>query len=204
MAQATSGGGEQTSGPEYAERLRRLEGARWKQLCNVQAPYRRHIRSLHLGRSLDVGCGIGRNLEALDAGSVGVDHNADAVAIAGARGLIALTPADFYASEYARPGSFDSMLVAHVLEHVDASTADDLLHEYLAFVRPGGTVVLITPQEAGFKTDHTHVRFVEFDTLSAHARQVGLHVRRTYSFPLWRQVGRVFPYNEFVLVATRA
>ena len=45
------------------------------------------LRRLHLGLTLDVGCGLGRNLYALRG--VGVDHNPEAVAVAAAnaRGL---------------------------------------------------------------------------------------------------------------------
>ena len=64
-----------TADDDYARRLVGLEGARWKRLLNVQAPYRWNLRRHRLGRTLDIGCGIGRNLSALDPGSVGVDHN---------------------------------------------------------------------------------------------------------------------------------
>ena len=53
----------------------------WKKALNVQAPYRWNLRRQRLGRTLDVGCGIGRNLETLDPGSVGVDHNEHSVAV---------------------------------------------------------------------------------------------------------------------------
>ena len=36
----------------------------------------------HLGRTLDVGCGIGRNLAALPPGSLGVDHNPTSIEVA--------------------------------------------------------------------------------------------------------------------------
>lgn len=198
-----SAGGEETARPEYAERLRRLEGARWKQILDVQAPYRRNLRRLHLGRVLDVGCGVGRNLHSLSEGSVGVDHNADAVAAARARGLTAYTPGEFHRSDQARPESFDSLLVAHVLEHLGIDAANKLLGEYLPYVRQAGQVVLITPQEAGFATDPTHLRFVDDWGLAEHCTVQGLTVRRSYSFPFPRWAGRAFPYNEFVTVAIR-
>lgn len=199
-----SGRGEETARPEYAERLRRLEGARWKQLLNVQEPYRRNLRRLHLGRTLDVGCGVGRNLQSLESGSVGVDHNADAVAMARARGLVALTTPEFTVSDHARPGGFDSLLVAHVLEHLDVNAANALLAEYMPYVRAGGSVCLITPQEAGFRTDPTHVRFVDGAGLADHCSAQGLTMVRSYSFPFPRWMGKAFPYNEFVTVAVRA
>ena len=186
-----------TEGVGYTERLTRLSGAGWKKALNVQAPYRRNLRRLGLGRVLDVGCGIGRNLAHLDGNGVGVDHNAGSVAAARAAGLQAFTPAQFHASESA--GSFDTMLLAHVLEHVDEQTGDALLREYLPAVRPGGRILLITPQESGYRTDATHVRFVDAARAAEHLRRVGAQVDRSYSFPFPRAVGRVFPYNEFVV-----
>ena len=197
------GRGEATSGADYAARLTRLESSAWKRLLNVQAPYRWNLRRLQLGRVLDVGCGIGRNLGHLDGNGVGVDHNPDSVAIARQRGLTAYVPQDFLGSPEAREGGFDSMLVAHVLEHLDADAADELLRTYLPFVRPGGRVVLITPQEVGYRSDETHVRFVDAEGLRRQAHSLGLAVTRSYSFPLPRLAGRVFAYNEFVVVAER-
>ncbi len=64
-----------TRGDDYAARLNRIQRARWKELLDVQAPYRWNLRRQSLGRTLDVGCGWGRNLASLDPSSVGVDHN---------------------------------------------------------------------------------------------------------------------------------
>ena len=72
-----------TDAPDYAARLQTLEQARWKQLLDVQAPYRWNIRRLELGRTLDVGCGLGRNLAHLDGRGVGVDHNPASIVVAG-------------------------------------------------------------------------------------------------------------------------
>ncbi|MGQ0574686.1 MAG: class I SAM-dependent methyltransferase [Pseudonocardia sp.] len=187
--------------PGYAQRLRTLEGARWKRWLDVQAPYRRNVRRLGLGRTLDVGCGLGRNLAHLGGSGVGVDHNADAVAVARERGLAAYTAAEFLAGPLATAGAFDSLLAAHVVEHMPERDAVALLRTYLPFVAPGGKVVLITPQERGYATDATHVRFCGFAEVAALCAGVGLTVARQYSFPFPRAAGRVFPYNEFVTLA---
>lgn len=204
MDETDGGRGEATSGADYAARLTRLESSTWKRLLGVQAPYRWNLRRLHLGRVLDVGCGIGRNLGHLDGNGVGVDHNPDSIAVARQRGLTAYVPQDFLRSPDAREGSFDSMLVAHVLEHLHADAADELLRTYLPYVRPGGRVVLITPQEVGYRTDETHVRFVDARELMRQAHSLGLTVTRSYSFPFPRAAGKVFAYNEFVVVADRS
>ena len=195
--------GADTAGGDYAERLRRREGARWKRALDVQRPYRWNLRRLDLGRVLDVGCGVGRNLHGLPPGSVGVDHNEAAVSIARDAGLEAYTTDEFKASEHDRPGAFDAILLAHVLEHVSAEVADQILDQYLPCLRDGGRVVLITPQEVGYRSDPTHVRFVGFDELRRHAAGHHLAVDRTYSFPFPRVVGKAFKYNEFVAVASK-
>jgi SAM-dependent methyltransferase len=200
---AIRGDGSQTAGADYADRLRRLEGARWKQLFDVQRPYRWNLRRLGLGRVLDVGCGIGRNLANLGPDSVGVDHNAQSVALARARGLTAYTTQEFWGTGMGTPGSFDSMLLAHVMEHVDADVAEGIVREYLPCLRPEGRLVFITPQEVGFRSDSTHVRFVDLEGLRRHAHNLGFSVERAYSFPFPRAAGKVFKYNEFVLVARK-
>ena len=195
------GSGRDTAGADYAERLQRLAGARWKQVLDVQRPYRWNLHRLELGRCLDIGCGIGRNLAGLAPGSVGVDHNADAIAVCRERGLTAYTTEDLAARDDIAPGSFDALLLAHVLEHVDADVGDAILRDYLPYLRPHGRVVLITPQEVGMASDPTHIRWVDHAAAMGHLNRLGLVVEKAYSFPLPRVAGRVFRYNEFVTVA---
>ena len=180
-----------TEAPAYAARLQSLEQARWKQLLDVQVPYRWNIRRL----------GLGRNLAHLGGEGVGVDHNPTSVAKARERGLQAYTADEFLAGPLAHPGSFDSLLAAHLVEHMTEADAVDLLQTYLPLVRPTGKVVLITPQEKGYTTDATHVRFCGYEEVATLCEKVGLRVVRQYSFPFPRPAGKVFPYNEFVTLA---
>lgn len=193
-----------TAGQDYTKRLSTLSGASWKTRLNVQAPYRWNLRRLSLGRVLDLGCGIGRNLSHLEGNGVGVDHNPTSVQLAREAGLSAFTPEEFLASSFASPAAFDSLLMAHVLEHMPAQEAQELLESYLTYVRPGGRVVLITPQEKGYTTDATHVRFVDAERSAQHLREAGVDLERDYSFPFLRPAGRIFPYNEFVVVGRLA
>lgn len=193
-----------TRSPEYADRLRDLSGARWKQVVDVQRPYRWNLHRQGLGRTLDVGCGIGRNLVNLSRDSVGVDHNAESVAECRERGLKAYTSEEWEtAPGVAVPESFDGMLIAHVLEHIQPEHWEGLVTAYLPYLKPGGKVMMICPQEKGYTTDSTHVHFTDGVQMADLARRVGLEVEKNYSFPFPRIAGRLFPYNEFCVVARK-
>ncbi len=184
----------------YAQRLSDLQGARWKRVFDVQRPYRRHLRRMQLGRTLDVGCGIGRNLEHLGGNGVGVDHNPNSVATCRARGFDAYTTEEFSSSAAAAP-VYTALLFSHVLEHMTRANAVELVRTHLAYLRRPGKVVFVTPQERGYASDATHVEFMDLDVLADVADRCGLAVERAESFPFPRPFGKVFTYNEFVVVA---
>ena len=192
-----------TEGADYTQRLQRLGDARWKRVLDAQAPYRWNIRRLNLGHTLDIGCGIGRNLAHLGGDGVGVDHNEASIEACRAQGLEAYTIEEFLASRHARPDAFDGLLAAHLLEHLGEADAKEIVGMYLPYVRTGGQVVFITPQERGYASDATHVRFVRFEEAAQMAAAMGLEVTRQYSFPFPRPVGKVFTYNEFVTIARK-
>lgn len=190
-----------THSDPYTERLARVSGARWKRLLNVQAPYRWNVRRLKPGFVLDVGCGIGRNLLHLDGNGVGVDTSQASVDVAASRGCTAYTVEGFASSRDARIGRYDSLLLAHVLEHMPLDTAGTLVRDYLVYVKPGGRVIVIVPQRAGYASDETHVNFLDSQDIIGLLEACGLQVTRDYSFPFPKAVGRVFRYNETVVVA---
>lgn len=185
----------------YTRRLQRLSGRRWKRL--VPNPYRWNIRRLATGRVLDIGCGIGRCLDFVRPRGVGVDPNETAVAVCREKGHQAYRPEEFVAA-YGTPESgrqFDTLLCSHVLEHLDEPTGVGLLCSYLPHLGEGGRVILITPQERGQRSDPTHVRLMDAPALAELTDKCGLVVERISSFPLPRQFGRWFIYNETVTTA---
>ena len=191
-----------TTSAAYTRRLAARSGARWKRLLDVQAPYRWNLHRL-LGerRTLDVGCGIGRNLAHLPAGSVGVDHNATSVQVCRDAGLQAFTSEEFLGQE-GRP-QYQGLLAAHLIEHLPEGAAAAVLAPYVPFLEPDAVVVLICPQERGFASDPTHTVFVDQAALAGLATELGLRTERQFSFPLPRAAGKLFTYNEFVTVARR-
>ena len=194
--------GKDTKGVDYADRLQRLSDEKWKKVLDVQRPYRWNLSRLKLGKTLDVGCGIGRNLGNLSKDSVGVDHNKHSVKVAKDEGYNAVTVEEFKKDKkkYGKD-SFDSMLLAHVLEHLSTDEGVEIIKSYLPYVKD--KVVVICPQQKGFKTDDTHVNFLTHEDIYAIMVRAGLKVEKTYSFPFARPVGHVFKYNETVVVARK-
>ncbi|HET9533290.1 MAG TPA: class I SAM-dependent methyltransferase [Blastocatellia bacterium] len=193
-----------TENQEYTERLLQAD-VWWKRLLDAQRPYRIHLQRLGLGSVLDIGCGVGRNLVNIGARgkSIGVDHNPHSVAIARSRGLLAFTPEEFRASSYAEPSSFDSILLSHVAEHMSRKEVVSLINEYIPYLRFRGRIVIITPQEAGHRSDPTHVEFMDFGAVADIFKEADLSLLRQYSFPFPRIFGRVFKYNEFVTIGQK-
>ena len=185
---------------QYTQRLDTLQSAWWKRLLRVQAPYAWNLRRMKLGFFLDIGCGIGRNLSHVNGHGVGIDHNSHSVHYCREAGLEAYTTSAFKELPSERRTGFDSLLFAHLMEHLDKGGAKALLKEYLPCVKKGGRVLIITPQERGFESDPTHVEFMDFATIASMAKDLGLEVERQFSFPFPRSFGRWFIYNEFVTI----
>jgi len=152
-----------------------------------------------LGRVLDVGCGVGRCLEFLDGNGIGVDHNPTSVDECRARGFVAYTPEAFALVDV---GVFDTLLMSHVVEHLDPSSGVELVRSYLPYIRAGGRIVLITPQEAGQRSDPTHVTFVDAEAARSLLASLRIPVSRVRSFPFPRPIGRFFVHNETISIGT--
>lgn len=192
-----------TNKKAYTDRLITKQYVWWKRLLDVQRPYRNNIRKLKLGYTLDIGCGIGRNLLHIEGNGVGVDHNIDSVNICKSKGLIAYSNEEFKLSEYCKKENFDSILLAHVAEHMTKSEAVFLLKEYVPLLKKKGRIVIITPQEAGYKSDSTHVEFTDFTKVKEIFEELVISPERFYSFPFPRVFGKIFKHNEFISIGKK-
>lgn len=193
-----------TATKDYAHRLSRLSGLRWKKLLNVQLPYAVHTRRVCTGSVLDIGCGIGRNLGHLRGRGTGVDHNAEAVRLARLRGYEAYTDAEFFEETHLQDRRWDTVLMSHILEHLSRNEIDTLFETYAPFLVPGGRLVIICPQEWAYARDITHTTFLDTSALLSIAESHDFAALSAYSFPWPRWAGRWMPYGEFVVVAERA
>lgn len=192
-----------TQEKEYANYLIKAQDVGWKNKIDVQRPYRINLQRLSLGRTLDIGCGIGRNLKALPDNSVGIDHNKYMIKHLTEQGYSAYTNGSFKKSKLAKLGSFDSLLFAHIIEHLSLVESEDMIKAYLKYLKTGGRVVVICPQKRGFSKDTTHIKFHNRETISDLLTKLNLEIIKKQSFPFPEVFGSIFAPNEFWVVAKK-
>ncbi len=192
-----------TNNLEYAKRLENIQEKWWKKAIRFIDPYKRNINNLKPGFCLDIGCGLGRNLNYINGHGVGLDHNENCVEACLSKGFIAYSPSEFKTSKYAEGKQFDSILLSHVAEHMKEEEVVHLISEYLVYLKQNGKVILITPQERGQNSDLTHVAFMDFSTLSQIGEKLLLSPIQAYSHPFPRCFGPFFIYNEFIWVGQK-
>jgi 2-polyprenyl-3-methyl-5-hydroxy-6-metoxy-1,4-benzoquinol methylase len=96
------------------------------------------------GRLLDVGCGNGQTLcsmAALGWQSEGIDTDPVAVQVANAKGLT-VRQGTLQSLQFTT-GSFDSVVMNHVIEHVHDPLS--LMKECHRILKPGGRLIVVTP-----------------------------------------------------------
>ncbi|MEJ7746737.1 MAG: methionine biosynthesis protein MetW [Luteimonas sp.] len=169
----------------------------------VRRAYLRSAASLLQGPTLDFGCGAGELLAQLPKGSKGLEYNQATVEHCRDNGL----DVDWYDGEPDRwrlsviPDGrcFESMVVSHVLEHLDAPI--EILGRLLSATQRMGVsrVLVIVPGRAGYRIDDTHRTFVDLDMLSAPAvlEGTGFRMQQARYFPgNVRVLGDWFPHHE--------
>lgn len=192
-----------TQEKEYANYLINSQGSGWKNRLDVQRPYRSKLQKLSLGKTLDIGCGIGRNLKALPQGSVGIDHNKYMVEDLTKKGYLAFTNSSFKISKYAKKNTFDSLLFAHIIEHMTAKEAKKMISDYLKYLKKNGNVLIICPQKKGFSKDSTHIQFHDRESISKILKELVLSIQLAQSFPFPELLGPIFAPNEYWVLAKK-
>ncbi|MFN3235531.1 MAG: class I SAM-dependent methyltransferase [Pseudomonadales bacterium] len=193
-----------TESKDYSTRLEVIQDKPWKKMLGALNPYRVHIRRVLNAPGLEVGCGIGRVLGFAANDILGVDHNAHSIEICRNRGLHAMTSDEFFADKSSHIDRYQTLIFSHVLEHMTATQAKELVSMYMPFVKPGGKLVLICPQEKGYASDETHIEFLDEASLVGIAEAAGFKCQSRYSYPFPRAFGKWFIYNESVVIAVKA
>ena len=176
---------------------------------------RKRIRRIYLkraasqlsGATLDFGCGVGELLACLPPGSKGLEYNKATVAVCREKGLdVAFydgTVDDWSLSPVASTDGLSSMVISHVLEHLDEPM--EILRKLLRAASAIGIqhVLVIVPGKAGYRSDSTHRTFVDERMLRS-AIPPQWRARHSFHFPVdVERVGDVFLYNELHLLFYR-
>ena len=114
------------------------------------------------GRLVDVGCGSGELIERLGAlgwETEGVDFDESAIRVARARGLTAHV-GTLQSQKYAE-ASFDAITMSHVIEHVHHPL--ELLRECHRILKPGGRLVIATPNSESWGHERYGIHWVGLD-----------------------------------------
>jgi hypothetical protein len=168
----------------------------------VRRAYLRKAASHLTGPTLDFGCGIGLLLQRLPAGSRGVEYNETSVAYCRDQGLSVMYY-DGFADDWSlgtlpADWQFESMVISHVLEHLDSPM--EILRKLLCAVHKRGVckALVIVPGQAGFHIDATHRTFVDIEMLrSASLEPLGWNISSVGWFPgNIRALGNYFPHHE--------
>lgn len=140
------------------------------------------------GDLLDVGCGSGELVAfAAERGlrAFGIDHDEANVRQARERGLDVLA-GDVLLPPIDVDRHYDVITMEHLIEHFQPNDATDLLAAYGARLRPGGRLILVTPNFGDwsvmseiFWLDPTHVRPYPARLIAVMLADVGLRVVHT-------------------------
>jgi hypothetical protein len=172
----------------------------------IRKIYINHALQYVIGKAIDFGCGVGELLKKLPEGSIGFDVNEATVDYCSNTGLNVMLyqpEVDRYELKDCRVGEYKTLILSHVLEHVE--TPNIILHlllescNRLAIER----IILIVPGIKGFRSDQTHKTFVDIPYLKKHDLSdiEGYDIIRTKYFPVnvsW--IGRYFTHHELMVI----
>ncbi|WP_415718068.1 class I SAM-dependent methyltransferase [Maridesulfovibrio sp.] len=134
-----------TASPELRKKIRLLirkfSRHEMKQWEKILAPLDRNMRIL------EVGCGRGGKTDFLHAQGfrniLGVEKNEFQVRECLRRGLDVVTLDEF--STRHSDEKFDFIVLSHIIEHFDFSSLVEFIDGYLAYLKPGGMLLIATP-----------------------------------------------------------
>lgn len=121
---------------------------------------------------LDVGCGLGAETEYLrdhfGKQVAGVEANVQALAVLKGKGIEAYARLDEVQKQ------FDTVYLSHLLEHISPGRIYEFTRKLVACVRPGGTLVIISPVGKWFWDTPDHYRIYDHPAILALFRDHGL------------------------------
>lgn len=170
------------------------------ELQRLESLFREKFRNAAV---LDVGCGDGRNIPLMQAAGcaiTGVDSNPGQ--------LKGFEDIEVHGIDWLpEPGSFDVVLVSHVIEHLASKELCAFMDKWLTALKAGGSLLVLTPVLGErFYYDFTHIRpyypqslrmmFGGIDTARAYSCKWRMELEDIWFFrdPFkWRHVRGFYP-----------
>ena len=179
-----------------------------------RGPARRLAREFYLkatlgllkGKTIDFGCGPGELLGKLPEGSIGLEINKFSVVHGQSMGLNIQhydPQKDRYQLSDLEPGRYDSLILSHVLEHLE--NPKQVLRSLLRSARrlKLKRVVIIIPGKKGFFLDPTHKTYISPNFFKKNKLDLaeGYKLVRQKYFPVDIKIlERLFTYLELQVV----
>jgi len=185
-----------------------------RQFRRRRNPLRRLIKGFYLrnmlrevrGRTIDLGFGAGQLLERLPSGSLGLEVNPHLVEQARKEGLNAVlydTTAERPLVGVVPPGTYSTLVLAHVAEHIDDAAAFIRRILQSSATLGIGRIIFVVPGAKGFRFDRTHRTFIDRRYLEEHGllNCEGYRVTVSRYFPGNHEwIGRFYTFHEFMFV----
>lgn len=175
----------------------------------LRIPYLNNILKHVTGKTIDLGCGTGRLLSLLPAGSIGLDINPGSVEYCKKIGLNAQiydAKNDHFALSILKPAVFKTLTMIHVLEHLENPA--DVLNKLTAACSRLliNKIIIKTPGKKGFRFDNTHKTFIGTDFIESNNLTCLNNFKLIESsyFPFNIKVlGNYFTHHELTLIYIR-
>jgi SAM-dependent methyltransferase len=175
----------------------------------VRQFYIRHAVKHLVSPVIDFGCGIGEHLSQLGKDSIGLEVNQSSIDYCRSIGLNVVNfdpEKDQYQLAFLESGKYKSMLISHVLEHLD--NPDRILKSLFAACGRLGVerVFICVPGKLGYAHDSTHRTFIDMKYIHEKGLTESASFKLTSSgyFPFnFTSAGNYFTHNETFLVYDR-
>jgi SAM-dependent methyltransferase len=134
------------------------------------------------GYVLDIGCGPGVYLEMYSGPSLGVDAHPNNIRICSNKGINAI---ESDANNYVQENSFDTVLLSHILEHLDFP--ETVIENAYRNVKPSGQLIIIVPCREGFVAGLTpeigHKKFITENDIDSYMKKFHCKKIKSVCFP---------------------
>jgi len=152
-----------------------------------------HLPKNRDARIIEIGCGYGRNIQALQElgyGNVrGIDISEEQIDYARSRlGLTNVEVGDAVAALEGAEETYDAILLLDVLEHLELAYSVRLIQAIRGALKPGGIFVIqvpnaMSPLSPNRHWDLTHLRAYTTHSMEQHLRLGGFTEMRHYELP---------------------